>query len=420
MGGKAEAPPAPDYRGAAQEQADASKENTQYQTWANRPNQYTPWGSSEWNANRSIDPSTGKPITQWDQTISLDPAAQAALDDQQSITSGRSAIAQGMLGDANTEMKTPENFWNTLPDVAGSPNVPDYYGQNLPGMGQGADPMGGGQDYAKVAYDRQMSLQGPQMEREVEQMNTRLRNQGLSPGTPAFDNAINDLRNQQGERQARMGQDAVFQGGGMQDAMFNRQMQSSQYADQQRQQAGQEQLAFGQQGFNQQVTQSNLQNQIRQQAIAEQMQREGWSLNKINAMLSGQQVANPNMPNFSQASKSESPQYLNAAQSAGDYGLAGAKLEADQQAAFMNAVGSAAGGFAMMSDERVKTDIVKIAKIGPLDLVKWTWTSAAEMAGDAIGFLAQDVLKLYPQHVHPVGEYIGIDYVGLLNEMEAA
>ena len=419
MGGKSSAPPAPDYRGAAQEQAQASKENTQYQTWANRPNQYTPWGSSEWNANRSIDPSTGKPITQWDQTINLDPAAQAALDDQQAITSGRSSIAKGMLGDAGTEMQTPDDFWGQLPTAGQAPTAGEY-GGNLPERGQAVDPTGGGQDYAQTAMDRSMSLQGPLMEREVNQLETQLRNQGLSPGTPAYDNAVNDLRNQQGERQGRMAQDAIFQGSGMQDAEFNRQLSAGQYADQQRQAAGQEQLSFGQQGFSQQMQQSSLQQQIRQQAIAEQMQREGWSLNKINAMLSGQQVANPNMPNFSQAQRSESPQYLNAAQSAGDYGLAGAKLEADQQAAFMNAVGSAAGGFAMMSDERVKTDIVKIAKIGPLDLVKWTWTSAAEMAGDAIGFLAQDVLKLYPQHVHPVGEYIGIDYVGLLNEMEAA
>jgi hypothetical protein len=52
---------------------------------------------------------------------------------------------------------------------------------------------------------------------------------------------------------------------------------------------------------------------LRQQQIAEMLQKRIQPLNELNALLTGQQVASPQMPNFSTASKAETPQYLNAA-----------------------------------------------------------------------------------------------------------
>jgi hypothetical protein len=43
-GGKGSAPAAPDYRGAAQEQAAASQALARQQNYANRPQINTPWG----------------------------------------------------------------------------------------------------------------------------------------------------------------------------------------------------------------------------------------------------------------------------------------------------------------------------------------------------------------------------------------
>lgn len=510
MGGKSSAPAAPDYRGAAVESAEASRQITRDQTYANRPNQYTPWGSNTWESSQTIDPSTGESVTQWDQNINLSPQQQQALDDQMAMQAGRSAISRGMLGSANEEMATPENFWNDLPDVAGAPTAPDFYGQGLPEMGQFPDPNagaagpiegqpeykdlqqfgqapqtmqasggmlgpvgeaanqgtynpesvqreldysgleevnagGGVQDrFAQTNYDRNMSLMGPRMEQQTEAMDVQLRNQGLRPGTEAYDRSMKDMRDQQGEQMNRLSQDSVMRGsaeqqrqferelasrqqgvsevgtqgmfgnqaagqafqqnmdvggrqfsegmqgaqfaeqqraarggeqgqqfgqelsaaqlanqqrsqqfgemqtlqsqqGGQQDAAFQRQLQSAQFANQQRQQAGNEQLAFGRQGFDQQAQQSNMQNQLRQQAIAEQQQREGWSLNKMNAMMSGQQVGMPSMPSFSNAQRSETPNFLGAAQSAGQYGMDAAQMQASQRNATMGAIGSIGG-----------------------------------------------------------------------------
>ncbi len=78
--GKKSGPPAPDYTAAANAQADASKDNLTQQTWANRPTQNTPWGSSTWQSQSAIDPSTGKPVTQWTNNVTVDPRLQGALD----------------------------------------------------------------------------------------------------------------------------------------------------------------------------------------------------------------------------------------------------------------------------------------------------------------------------------------------------
>jgi len=74
-----------------------------------------------------------------------------------------------------------------------------------------------------------------------------------------------------------------------------------------------------QQGLNQNF--ADQQNRLRQQAIAEQMQRRGMSLNEMNALLSGQQVAMPQMPSFVSAQRSETPNILGATQMGYDAAL---------------------------------------------------------------------------------------------------
>jgi len=129
MGGKS-SPKAPDYQGAAVATGEASKEVTRDQTYANRPDQYTPFGSIQWTNRQEIDPSTGQAVTRWDQTTTLDPASQAALDAQQQIGADRSQLAQDQIGATQDALGQQFN-WNGLPEVASTPDVPDFYGQDL-------------------------------------------------------------------------------------------------------------------------------------------------------------------------------------------------------------------------------------------------------------------------------------------------
>jgi len=65
--------------------------------------------------------------------------------------------------------------------------------------------------------------------------------------------------------------------------------------------------------FSQALRGGSFSNTARQQQISEEMQRRGWSLNEINALLHGQQISQPNMPNFMGANRAETPQFLQAA-----------------------------------------------------------------------------------------------------------
>jgi hypothetical protein len=71
-------PAAPDYTGAANAQAAASKENLMTQNYANRPTINTPFGSQSWQTNSQIDPTTGQAVTAWTQENTLNPQLKCA------------------------------------------------------------------------------------------------------------------------------------------------------------------------------------------------------------------------------------------------------------------------------------------------------------------------------------------------------
>lgn len=377
MGSKS-APAPPDYEAAATATGEASKEALAQQTFANRPNQYTPWGSSTWEPNQVFDPSTGQMVTSWDQNISLSPDEQASLDDQQRIQRARSGLAEGLIGRAGSELDTPVD-WSSLPD-AGQLDTSGLQGvglpdrSQLPGMQpsdfssldtpQGFDNQNFGAvdaagaynpDFASTAFDRSMSLMQPQMDRQREAAEVRLRNQGLTPGTEAYDNALGDLMTGQQETLSRLAQDSVFTGSQEQQRQFEREIGlrgqqageegqraasdmalRSMFGDEMGQQFNQSaamrsmmsgeqtqdaamQAALRGQQFGEQQAGADFQSRARQQAIAEEAQRRGWSLNEMNALLTGQQVSMPGMPGFQAAGASEAADYLRAAGMEGDF-----------------------------------------------------------------------------------------------------
>jgi hypothetical protein len=141
MGSK-RTPPPPDYTGAAQAQAQASRENLNTQNFANRPNINTPFGSESWTTRAVTDPATGQQVTEWTQNTSLDPRLQNALDSQIGIQQGRSDLANAFMGRVQGEYQQPFD-WNSLPALtsAGTPGqlqtgVADYTPGLQTGVGQ--------------------------------------------------------------------------------------------------------------------------------------------------------------------------------------------------------------------------------------------------------------------------------------------
>lgn len=117
MGGKGSAPAAPNYVGAAEAQAAASKELTNIQNFANRPTINTPFGSQSWSTNATTDPATGQTVTSWTQNNTLAPGLESALNDQLSLQAGRSSLAGGFMDRVGQEYGQPFD-WQNLPQMA--------------------------------------------------------------------------------------------------------------------------------------------------------------------------------------------------------------------------------------------------------------------------------------------------------------
>ena len=359
QGGKGSTPPAPDYRGAAEAQSAASKEIATQKTWADRPNQYTPWGSTTWSASPSVDPATGQSITTWNQFQNLNPTSQAALDKQLGLMNYRTDLASQFAGRVGQDFGKPFD-WTNLPEMARGPGVQDY-GAQRQRIEEGL--------YAKMA---------PVHQGQEEQLRTRLANQGLTPGSEAFESELRNMR----ESQANERFNAMQTAGQEQQRLFGMDTEAAKFA-----------------------------NLVRQQGISEQQQQRNMSLNELNALLTGQQVQAPGMPSFNAASAGQAPNYLGAAQMQGQWDMDQAKAESESSAALWGGLGKLAGTAMMtFSDIRLKSDVVKIGEYLPgVGVYSYRIFGKPE-----VGVMAHELLAVRPDlvHAHPSG-YLMVDYGGL-------
>lgn len=143
MGGKSSAPPAPDYTAAAKATADSQ-----------RNNYTTPYGSQTW--------SQGKDGT-YTNNVTLSPDQQKLLD-QQNQTSLQLGNLQGAATNRVGQM-LGQGF-----DTSSLPSAPINPGQ--------------------TAQQAIMARLQPQFDRSDEQLRNRLANQGIMPGSEAYNNEI--------------------------------------------------------------------------------------------------------------------------------------------------------------------------------------------------------------------------------------
>jgi hypothetical protein len=510
--GKKSAPPAPDYTAAAEKTAASQQDQLTQQTWANRANQYSPWGSETWSSSQQVDPATGKPVTQWSQTTNLNPDAQHALDSQLALQSGRSDLANSLMPRAQQEFGQAMDWsqaqpWAQAPQAGNLQQYTSPYGfggprvqntdtsrQQTPGLntnlGAGAGNVqqglnfGGVQDVAGSAAQRQKaedaiyqsatSRLDPQWQQRQASMDSDLANKGISMNSAAYSNAMRDFGNsrndaynqaqmaaitgagaeaqrnygmdiglrqqqvgeigQQGQfanaaqnqdfsqrMQAGQGNNAALgQGFSMgeqarqgqlsaQQQLYNQQLGAGTYGMGQQQQAFGQQQAAGNQNFQQNLQAAQFQNQMRQQQIAEQMQQRGFSLNEINAIISGQQVGMPQFAGYNQAGQGQGVDYTGAAQN--QYSAA-----MDQQNASSGLFGQLMGAAGQMgaaylgkpSDRRVKTSIKRIGR-HPRGFGVYTYRYIGER-GIRVGVMAQEVRRYMPHVVHADSGILRVEY----------
>ena len=322
-----------DYGAVAEIQGEANQASVRDQNYANRPTQYTPYGSTTWDTTEVIDPSTGEPVTQWSQTTALTPELQYILNQQQAIASGKGDIA-GMLVDRMGNEFNTEMDWSGLSPMGEVPMAQytrpeDQVQSQFTSVNSDVEnPYFTRQSAEDAVYNQAQSRIAPMQDSQRASLELKLRNQGLGPEDAAWQSQMqgqaqgfNDQNNQalwSANQAGRQESDSMFgQLMGRNQNTFNQNMGANNQNFNQmmgiNQNTFNQNLGANAQNYGQAMGNSQYANQIRQQQMTEAMTQRGFSLNEINALMSGDQVGLPQMPNFAQSSAAQPADYQGAA-----------------------------------------------------------------------------------------------------------
>ena len=341
FGSEPDIPDVGEYQDLARTQGAIAKELLQEQTRANRPDQYTPYGTSLWR-----ELGGGR----WEQQVSLPEEVQAGLEAQQRLGRTRSELGESLMGRAGGELGA-DIGWEAMAanEVAGAEAARDAAEQAI--------------------YERTTSRLDPQWEQRSEALETQLWQQGLRPGDEAWDTAMANLGRERTDAYQTAMREAIMGGG-----------------------------AEAQRSFGMDMAR-------RQQAIAETLQRRGWTINEINALLSGQQVGAPSMPGFTAAGRAAPPDLLGAAQAGTQNALDIYNAEQmREQSMFGGLAGLGTAAMFAFSDRRLKSDIKRIgATSGGQPVYSYRIFGREE-----VGVMA-DESPLWAVYKHPSG-YLMVDY----------
>ena len=427
LGPAPSAPAAPNYAAAAQETAQGNLDAARAATAANRVNQVTPYGNLNYTIS-GADPY-GNPT--WTATTSLSDIGQQLLNNQNQASLGLGGTINAALGRVQSTMG--QGFNPNTPAIQYGGQGPQLGQVGQAGQAQGmgnAPELQTGLDYQGMeGWDKAtgllMSRLNPQIQQGEERLQAQLANQGIVPGTEAYNRAMT----QQGQRTNDLLTQAQLAGQNVQQNMFGQALQGGQFANQamlgqnqaqlgnvaQSNQALQQnyanQLAAQQQNnqaaqqmFANQQAGANLSNQAQQQAYNQAMTQYNMPLNTLSALRSGSQVQNPSFVNSAQQATTSGADILGAAQMGynaqmGDFN----QKQAAQQNFNQGLMGLGGAGIMAFSDIRMKENIKQIHWM-PNGLPVYQFEYKPEFKdiaghGQFVGVMAQEVEMVRPDAV---------------------
>lgn len=378
MGKKSSPPPPPDYAALAQQQGQINKEVAAEQTLANRPDQYTPWGSSTWDKNTDGT---------WTQRVNLSPEEQAALDRERQFNAQRQGMAGDLLDKAGDSLSTPLDLTN-LPQLRGyqMDGLPELQGLDLSSLGgnealpelQGMElsewnNLDSGFGAVESVRDAMMGRLGQSRQQARESEINRLKSQGLPEDSVAFQKAMERI--DQGDTDAE--QQALLGAMGAYNDIFNRGLaENSQLLSREQSKTGlnlaQRGQLFGEnqatrqrgltetlasrdaasknraQLFGEQGAAAQLAGLLRQQSLAEQEKMRQSPLDDFLKLTAGISPGQPQMPSFMGGTGYQGPDMYGAAKDS--YSAAMDRYNADQASGagltsgLFGLAGSAIGG----------------------------------------------------------------------------
>lgn len=402
LGPAPSAPAAPDYTGAAQQTAAGNLDMARAATAANRVNQVTPYG----NLNYAITGSDPYGNPTWTATTSLSDVGKQLLNTQNNASLGLGSAINSQLGQVQNVMGQGFNP-QTAPITSniGQANLNQLQGQA--NLQTSPDYQGGMAGWDKANQLLMARLQ-PQMQIQQQNLDAQLANQGIAPGTEAYNRAKmslgmqqNDLLNQAQLSGLSAGNTLFNQG--LQGAQFGNTAQQQAYQNSQQQQAANNSLA--QQQFANQLTNANLGNAAQQQQFNQALTQYNMPLNTLSALRTGAQVQNPSFVNSANQATTSGADILGATQMGYNAQL-GASNAANAAQQGLNSglmsLGGTLGAAAIMSDIRTKEHIELVGNLNGLNVYEFEYKDEyKDEAGHGrfIGHMAQEVEKVVPMAV---------------------
>ena len=225
----------------------------------------------------------------------------------------------------------------------------------------------------------------PQFRQDEAAMQNKLLSAGLEVGSPVYNSELRRL--QQGQNDAR--QQAILAGG-----------------TEESRQVGLNAALQGQ-GFSQGLQGAQFDNATRQQMLSELLLQRNTSLNELNSLRTGSQVAMPNFQGYYTNNAAAAPMF-DAAQAQGNYNMAAAQ---NSQSGFNSMLGGLAtlGSAAIQfSDARLKSNISRIGSTpSGVPLYSWDWKDGS---GSGTGVLAHEVAHIPGAVLSDPSGYLKVDY----------
>lgn len=277
---------------AAQQNAAGNLSGAQMATAANRVNQSTPYQNLQYKQT-GVD-AQGNPI--WSAEQSLAPGFQQSLNNIQS----------------NVAAQTAKPF-----DVSNTQNaMTDAQNPNFQMMGEAPTLQSSVEGTGMSGWDRAnellMSRLRPQMEQRNAALDAKLANQGIVPGTEAYNRA----RMAASQADNDMMIQAQLGGSQLQNQMFNQNLQSGQFRNQAlgaQNQMGLQNLGFNnaarQQGFGNEIARGSFNNAAQQNNFQQNLAAYNNPLQQLNAFTQG---TNPNYVNYYNQQPVAGPDYFGA------------------------------------------------------------------------------------------------------------
>lgn len=256
---------APDYTALANQQAQLNMQAAQQLTAANRPNQYDAFGNSvTWSQAESPEYLAAKQAAEGyrsDAQKNIDSGKWSAADverdyqaklakadalkgqggwtQQQTLSPEIKAIWDKYIGDSGQAMG---RYGDILNSYLGSYSQGSPYGDFSSGaqsLKEYNDPEFDGKAVADALYGSVMDRGRVEQERETDRMNTQLRQQGLVPGSEAYNRAMQNLMTSQNDANLLASQNATLAGANESRAKY------AAYLQGQGQQYGQDLSTYG-------------------------------------------------------------------------------------------------------------------------------------------------------------------------------